>query len=63
MAGIVPHISRERLESLERGDIIQHIGTGASYIVLENRNGDITAIRVIHATNPQEWTLVAKHDN
>jgi hypothetical protein len=52
---------REELRTLERGDIVRH-ADGDSCIVLDNNNGRPIAIRTIEISNPQEWTIVKRHD-
>jgi hypothetical protein len=44
------------MDKLDRGDIIRHV-TGESYIVLQRRGKQLTAIREIDVSNPNEWEL------
>ena len=49
------------IRQLKRGDIVQHIGSGNSYIIIDVHQGTTDralAIREIEISNPDEWVLV-----
>ena len=50
--------------NLRPGDVIQNLGSGAAYIVLEVHKPGVTttivAVRTVTVSNPDEWRLVRK---
>lgn len=49
-------MTENELKQLSDGDIISHLGSGESYIVITGWP-NIVAIRKITVTNPSEWEL------
>ena len=49
---------------LQPGDVIQNLGSGSAYIVLEVHKPGVTisivAVRTVIVDNPDEWKLVRK---
>lgn len=45
-------------EGLERGDIVRHITSAETYVVLANYGDRITAVKHADMTNPAEWESV-----
>lgn len=53
-------MTQAELDQLDRGDIITH-ATGNSYIVIQRRGKQVTAIREIDVSNPSEWELFSRN--
>ncbi len=49
-------MKREKFNALQRGDLIRHVTTGNSFVVVDsNGRGRVTIARTVDATNPDEW--------
>jgi len=44
--------------NLKRGDIVQNLGSGISYVITSVRKGEAIAIRQIEITNKNEWRVL-----
>ncbi len=57
-------MTEKEMSELKRGDIVRHIQTGRSYVILRtvvNAGGDYhIAIRTMVVSNPHEWEGVKK---
>lgn len=52
-------MTEDELHNLKPGDLIQNLGSGNAYIVIDS--GDrIIAIRSVVVSNPTEWIAVKK---
>ena len=51
---------KEQMKSLERGDIVKHIGNSQTFVVTGNYGGRVTAVATVDITNLTEWELVLK---
>lgn len=49
-------MTEQEMKNLNRGDIVFHIGSGNSYVVIETYP-QIIAIRHVTIANPSEWVL------
>lgn len=45
-------------KDLRRGNIIQNIGSGTSYVVTEVKEDNAIAVRQINVTNDREWRVL-----
>lgn len=43
---------------LERGDIVRHVDSGNSYVVIANYGEHATAVRSIEISDPTEWEII-----
>ena len=50
----------EERAALKPGDIIQNLGSGEAYIVIDDRAGRVIAVRTVEASNIYEWKVVRK---
>lgn len=49
-------MKREKFNALMRGDLIRHVTTGNSFVVVDsNGRGRVTIARTVDAMNPDEW--------
>ena len=50
------------LSKLERGDIVTHLGSGESYVVIRPGHGEMPAVGVRHVliSNASEWKVYSK---
>ena len=46
--------------TLNPGDIVQNLGSGKAYMIIDYRNGEYMLLDVVFASNPSEWELVKK---
>lgn len=57
-------MTQDQFDYLHEGDVIQHVGTGNSYVILTRRLRDgkysYDAARLIEVTNPIEWEVIKK---
>lgn len=54
-------MTEQEFRSLQRGDIIQHVTSGESYVVdFHGREKGVIAVRTIEAMNHREWKLFRK---
>ena len=51
-------IHPERMDQFERGDIVQHVATGSSYVVDNNFGRYAIAVNTMHISNPSEWKIL-----
>lgn len=56
-------IDIDSLDELEIGDIVQHKGSGNSYVVVGNYGTFVTAVKEQNIMNPVEWVKVIKPSN
>lgn len=47
-------------KKLARGDIVESVNGGRTYVVAGNYGNCVIAVDVMHMTNPDEWRLVRK---
>lgn len=50
-------MNKDEWNNLKRGDIIRHKSGSASFIVSQNIESQVTAVRVRNLHNPDEWIL------
>lgn len=50
----------EEIKSLNRGDIVKHLGSPRSFIVTGNYGGRVTAVATVDITDPIEWEVMAR---
>jgi len=43
---------------LKKGDIVQNLGSGLGYTILETGKESAVAIRTVKITNPSEWRVI-----
>jgi hypothetical protein len=57
-------MTKEQLQMLHPGDIIQGKASRQLYIVTGNFGTRVTAVQTVDVTNPDEWELVmeARHE-
>lgn len=46
------------MKDLKRGDIVQHQGSGRSYVVTDHDNFGAVIVRTERLTNPEEWLVL-----
>jgi len=51
-------MTREEMDALCVGQLIRHAHSASAYVVTANAGGEVTATRVVTATNPAEWDAV-----
>ena len=51
-------MTEKEFNSLQRGDIVQNLGSGNTYIVADLRDGRATLINIVIAENHSEWALM-----
>lgn len=51
-------MTREEMDALRVGQLIRHAHRANAYVVTANEGGEITATRVVTASNPSEWDAV-----
>ena len=53
-------MTKESFQKLEKGDIVQNLGSGNSYVVSESFGDKVVLIRTLIATHPSEWILIQR---
>lgn len=57
-------MKREKFNALMRGDLVRHVVTGKSFVVIDsNGRGRVTVARTIDAMNPFEWEKLPDVDD
>jgi hypothetical protein len=51
-------MTKDEMQSLKTGDLVQHSTDLAIYVVSENYGNRVTAVRTVDITNPAEWKKV-----
>ena len=51
-------MTREEFLKLERGDIVQHLSSGISYVIEQSCSNVKIAVRTVTLTNPTEWIKI-----
>ena len=51
-------MTQKEFNSLKRGDIVRHEGSGKSYVVETNINQFVVLVAVVLASNATEWEKV-----
>ncbi len=55
-------MTKEEMNELEPGDIVQGKRSGLGYIITERVNNTLVAVRSIVIATPDDWNLVKKSD-
>ena len=54
-------MTSKEFNELREGDLIRNDGSGQAYVVvMTDKPDDKIAVRMIHATNPSEWSRIKR---
>lgn len=53
-------MTKEQFRNLHEGDLVKSSFGGAEFIVHDNYDGLVTAVKTIRLVSPSEWDLVMK---